>query len=60
MTIKQAKDKIYSIYSTKPINIKYGEKIWSIDPESIKLKYDIDQSIKMLINIHEVVILSKI
>ena len=46
MTTKQAKDKIYSIYNIKPINIKYGEKIWSIDPESIKLKYDIDQSIQ--------------
>lgn len=45
MTIKQAKDKISLFYSTKPINIKYCEKIWSIDPESIKLKYDIDESI---------------
>ena len=43
MTTKQAKDKIYSIYNIKPINIKYGEKIWSIDPEPIKLKYDIDE-----------------
>ncbi len=45
MTIKQAKDKISLLYSTKPINIKYCEKIWSIDPESIRLKYDIDESI---------------
>lgn len=45
MTIKQSKDKISLLYSTKPINIKYCEKIWSIDPESIRLKYDIDESI---------------
>ena len=45
MTIKQAKDKISLLYSTKPIKIKYCEKIWSIDPESIRLKYDIDESI---------------
>mgnify|MGYP003378011895 CR=1 FL=1 len=47
MTIKQAKDKISLFYSTKPINIKYCEKIWSIDPESIRLKYNIDESINM-------------
>ncbi len=45
MTIKQAKEKISLLYSTKPINIKYCEKIWSIDPESINLKYNIDESI---------------
>lgn len=45
MTIKQAKDKISLLYSKKPINIKYCEKIWSIDPESIRLKYNIDESI---------------
>lgn len=47
MTIKQAKDKISLLYSTKPIKIKYCEKIWSIDPESIRLKYNIDESINM-------------
>lgn len=45
MTIKQAKDKISSFYGTKSINIKYCEKIWSIDPKSIRLKYNIDESI---------------
>lgn len=47
MTIKQAKDKISSLYKIKPINIRYGEKIWSINPESIRLKYNINESINI-------------